>query len=388
MGITYVPASFDDYRAIARRRLPRQLFEYIDGGSNAEETLHASTADFARLKLRQRVLRDVDQVDLTTTVLGRPWPMPIGLAPVGLAGLMRRRGEVQAVRAANAQGVTFSLSTVGLCSIEEVAAASGAPFWFQLYVMRDRGFVAELIDRARAAKCEALIVTVDLAVTGARYRDVRNGMAGGLGPAAKFAVALERATRLRWIADVALGGRPLVFGTLASKLPGARSLPEFTAFVARNFDPTVTWKDIEWIRDRWGGPLIVKGLLDAGDARDAVRAGAQAIVVSNHGGRQLDGAPSTIAALPPIVDAVGDQLDVLLDGGVRNGIDVMKALACGARACLLGRAWVFALAALGEQGVTRLLQGMRRDLVVGASLAGLDNILAVDRSALFDPSAA
>lgn len=382
MGITYVPATFDDHRAIAQRRLPRALFEYIDGGSNAELTLRANTADFERLRLRQRVLRDVDRVDVATTVLGREWPMPVGLAPVGLAGLMRRRGEVQAVRAANAQGITFNLSTVGLCSIEEVAAAATAPFWFQLYVMRDRGFVSELIARAKAARCEALVVTVDLAVTGARYRDVRNGMVGGLGLAGKIAVAAERATRLRWISDVALGGRPLVFGTLAAKLPGARSLPEFSAFVARNFDPTVTWKDIDWIRSQWDGPLVVKGLLDPADARDAVRAGVQAIVVSNHGGRQLDSAASTIAALPAVADAVGGDIEILVDGGIRNGIDVMKALACGARACLLGRPWVFALAARGEEGVTKMLQAYRRELVVGMSLAGLTSIGQIDRDTL------
>ena len=383
MPRTWVPATFDDYRALARARLPRQLFEYIDGGAHGELTLRANTADLEALRLRQRVLRNVDQVDLRTTVLGREWPMPLGLAPVGLAGMMRRRGETQAVRAANAAGVTWCLSTVGLCSIEEVAGAASAPFWFQLYMMRDRGFVAELIARARAARCEALVVTVDLAVPGLRFKDVRNGMTGGLSAAAQLAVNLERASRVRWIADVVLGGGPLVFGTLASKLPEAKSLPEFHDFVRRNFDPTVTWQDIDWIRSQWDGPIVIKGVMDPEDARAALAAGAQAIVVSNHGGRQLDGAPSTIAALPAIADAVGDRLDVLVDGGIRGGVDVMKALACGARAALMGRAWVFALAALGEAGVARLLETTRNELRVSLALAGIDAARKVDRTSLF-----
>ncbi|MFP5460377.1 MAG: L-lactate dehydrogenase [Gammaproteobacteria bacterium] len=383
MPRTWVPATFDDYRAMARARLPRQLFEYIDGGAHGELTLRANAADLDVLRLRQRVLRNVEQVDLRTTVLGREWPMPLGLAPVGLAGMMRRRGETQAVRAANAAGVTWCLSTVGLCSIEEVAGAASAPFWFQLYMMRDRGFVAELISRAKAARCEALVVTVDLAVPGLRFKDVRNGMTGGLSAAAQLAVNLERASRVRWIADVVLGGGPLVFGTLASKLPEARSLPEFHDFVRRNFDPTVSWQDIDWIRSQWDGPIVIKGVMDPEDARSAASAGAQAIVVSNHGGRQLDGAPSTIAALPAIADAVGDRVDVLVDGGIRGGLDVMKALACGARAALMGRAWVFALAAMGEAGVARLLETARNELRVSLALAGIDAARKVDRNSLF-----
>ena len=383
MPRTWVPATFDDYRALARARLPRQLFEYIDGGAHGELTLRANAADLDALRLRQRVLRNVEQVDLSTTVLGREWPVPFGLAPVGLAGLMRRRGETQAVRAANAAGVTWCLSTVGLCSIEEVAGAASAPFWFQLYRMRDRGFVAELIARAKAARCEALVVTVDLAVPGLRFKDVRNGMTGGLSAAAQMAVNLERASRVRWIADVALGGRPLVFGTLASKVPEAKSLPEFHDFVRRNFDPTVSWQDIDWIRSQWDGPIVIKGVMDPEDARSAAAAGAQAIVVSNHGGRQLDGAPSTIAALPAIADAVGDRLDVLVDGGIRGGVDVMKALASGARAALMGRAWVFALAAMGEAGVARLLETVRNELRVSLALAGIDAARKVDRNSLF-----
>jgi L-lactate dehydrogenase (cytochrome) len=383
MPRTFVPASFEDYRAIARRRLPRQLFEYIDGGAHGELTLRANAADLDAIRLRQLVLRNVEQVDLRTTVLGREWPVPFGLAPVGLAGMMRRRGETQAVRAANAAGVTWCLSTVGLCSIEEVAGAASAPFWFQLYMMRDRGFVAELIARAKAARCEALVVTVDLAVPGLRFKDTRNGMTGGLSAGATLAVNLERASRLAWIADVVLRGGPLVFGTLAAKLPEAKSLPDFHDFVRKNFDPTVTWQDIDWIRSQWDGPLVIKGVMDPEDARAAASAGAQALVVSNHGGRQLDSAPSTIAALPAIADAVGDRLDVLVDGGIRGGLDVMKALACGARAALMGRAWVFALAAMGEAGVARLLESTRNELRVSLALAGIDAARKVGRDTLY-----
>jgi L-lactate dehydrogenase (cytochrome) len=308
--------------------------------------------------------------------------MPVAFAPVGLAGLMHRRGEVQAVRAAEAVGVPFSLSTVGLCSIEEVARAASRPFWFQLYMMRDRGFVAEVIERARQARCSALMVTVDLAFTGARYRDMRNGMAGGLGLRGKLAIALDGARRVGWVRDVMLGGRPLVFGTIAPKLPHARSLHEFIGWVAENFDPSVTWKDVEWIRSVWGGPLIVKGVLDPDDARMAADAGAHAVVVSNHGGRQLDSVPSTITALPAIVDAVGDRVEVLFDGGIRSGLDVVKALALGARGCLIGRAWVYALAALGEAGVTRVLATMRREIEVAMGLSGVTSVAAIDRTVL------
>jgi L-lactate dehydrogenase (cytochrome) len=295
---------------------------------------------------------------------------------------MRRRGEVQAARAAEAAGVPFSLSTVGLCSIEEVAQASRTPFWFQLYMMRDRGFVAELIARVRQARCSALMLTVDLAYTGPRYRDVRSGLAGGLGFRGRLAVALDRMRRIAWVRDVALGGRPLVFGTIASRLPNARSLPEFVEFVQGNFDPSVTWKDVEWVRTQWGGPLVIKGVLEPADAKMAADAGAQAIVVSNHGGRQLDSVPSTIVALPAIADAVGDRLDVIFDGGVRSGLDVVKAVALGAKGCLIGRAWVYALAALGEVGVTRMLQTIRKEIEVAMALAGVTSVSAIDRTLL------
>jgi len=377
-----VPATFADYRELSRRRLPRQLFDFIDGGSCQEVTLRDNAGDLDRLRIRQRVLRDVSRLELSTSVLGERWAMPVAFAPVGLAGLMRRRGEVQAARAAEAAGVPFSLSTVGLCSIEEVAQASRTPFWFQLYMMRDRGFVAELIARARQARCSALMLTVDLAYTGARYRDVRSGLAGGLGFRGRVAVALDRMRRIAWVRDVALGGRPLVFGTIASRLPNARSLPEFFEFVQGNFDPSVTWKDVEWVRSLWGGPLVIKGVLEPADAKMAADAGAQAIVVSNHGGRQLDSVPSTIVALPAVAEAVGDRLDVIFDGGVRSGLDVVKAVALGAKGCLIGRAWVYALAALGEAGVTRMLQTIRKEIEVAMALAGVTSVSAIDRTLL------
>ncbi len=382
MARALVPATYADYRELARRRLPRQLFDYIDGGAYQEVTLRANAADLDRLRIRQQVLRDVSHIDLTTRVLGTPWSMPVAFAPVGLAGLMRKRGEVQAVRAAEAAGVPFTLSTVGLCSIEEVAKAATKPFWFQLYMMRDRAFVADVIDRARQAQCAALVLTVDLAYSGARYRDVRNGVAGGLGLRGRLTIALDGMRRVGWVRDVMLGGRPLVFGTIAPKLPHLKSLPQFFGWVQENFDPSVTWKDVEWIRARWNGPLVIKGVLEPGDATMAAEAGAQAIVVSNHGGRQLDSVPSTITALPAIVDAVGGRVEVIFDGGVRSGLDVVKALALGARGCLVGRAWVYALAALGEAGVTRMLAAMRREMEVAMGLAGVTSVSAIDRSVL------
>ena len=382
MHSSLLPSIVDDYRALARSRLPRQLFEFVDGGSFAEETLGANRRDFSDVRLRQRVLRDIGQIDLKTTVLGEPWAMPLGLAPVGLAGLMRRRGEVQALRATHAAGLQFCLSTASLCSVEEVQRAAQRPFWFQLYVLRDRGFVAELIGRARAAGCNALVLTVDLAVGGLRHRDVQTGMTGGLSLAGRARVAADYARRTSWLWDVAMQGRPHVFGNLLSAIPDAKRLSDFYDFSRRNWDPTVTWKDVEWIRSQWNGPLVIKGILDPEDAVSAVDAGAQALVVSNHGGRQLDGVSSTIAALPGIVEAVGGRAEVLLDGGVRNGIDVLRALSLGARACLIGRPWAFALAARGEAGVAGLLATFKRELETAMVLAGIPRIAEVDRRAL------
>ena len=368
-----VPATVSDYRRIAEARLPRQLFDYIDGGAVDERTLAANRDDFARFHLRQRVLRDVSSVATETTIAGQRASMPVVLAPVGLAGLMRRRGEVQAARAAEAMGLPFCLSTVGLCSLEEVRAATKGPFWFQLYMMRDRGYVRELLQRARQAGVDTLVFTVDLAVVGSRYRDTRNGM-GGLSGWASVRSALNFAAHPRWLVDVALGGRPLVFGNLASYVASAKNVQQFRSWIDSQFDPSVTWKDIEWLRREWPGTLIIKGILEPGDARFAADAGAQGIVVSNHGGRQLDSAPSSISALPMIADAVGDRLEVLMDGGVHTGQDVAKALALGARSVMIGRAWVFALAARGEAGVRNMLASLQRELTVTLALTGVTRL--------------
>jgi L-lactate dehydrogenase (cytochrome) len=376
------PSTFEDYRLLARRRLPRQLFEFVDGGSFAEETLAANRGSFAKVHLRQRVLRGGGDIDLSTRVLGERWTMPVGLAPVGLAGLMRRRGEVQALRAAQQAGVQFCLSTAALCSIEEVKAASVSPFWFQLYVMRDRGFVSELIARAKHAGCTALVLTVDLAVGGLRHRDVRTGMTGGLSTTGNARVALDYARRLGWLWDVALHGRPHLFGNLAAAIPDAKRLSDFYEFAAKNWCPSMDWDDVAWIRAQWDGPLILKGILDPEDAAQAVKAGVQAIVVSNHGGRQLDGVSSTIDALPALVDTIESRAEILLDGGVRNGIDVVRAIALGARACLVGRPWAMALAASGEQGISRMLGTFRRELETALALSGLRSVDQIDRTAL------
>jgi L-lactate dehydrogenase (cytochrome) len=379
-----VPATVSDYRRLAESRLPRQLFDYIDGGAVDERTLAANREDFARLRLRQRVLRDVSQVDTTAEIAGRTAAMPVAFAPVGLAGLMRRRGEVQAARAAEVAGVPFTLSTVGLCSLEEVRAATKAPFWFQLYMMRDRGHVTELLQRARAVGVDTLVFTVDLAVVGARYRDTRNGMGGGLTAAARLRSALNFAAHPRWLMDVALGGRPLVFGNLASYVSSAKNVQQFRSWIDSQFDPSVTWRDIEWLRREWPGKLIIKGILEADDACAAADAGAQGVVVSNHGGRQLDGAPSSISALPRIADALGGRLEIMLDGGVHSGQDVVKALALGAQSVMIGRAWVYALAARGEAGVRHLLSQIQRDIKVTLALTGLTSARAVTADILLE----
>ena len=381
-----VPATVSDYRRVAEARLPRQLFDYIDGGAVDERTLAANRDDFARFHLRQRVLRDVSSVSTDVEIAGQPASMPVVLAPVGLAGLMRRRGEVQAARAAEAIRVPFTLSTVGLCSLEEVRAATKANFWFQLYMMRDRGYVCELLQRARAVGVDTLVFTVDLAVVGSRYRDTRNGMGGNLSTGASLRSALNFAAHPRWLMDVALGGRPLVFGNLASYVSSARNIQQFRSWIDSQFDPSVTWKDIDWLRREWPGTMIIKGMLEPEDAIAAMNSGAQGIVVSNHGGRQLDSAPSSISALPRIADAVDDRLEVMLDGGVHSGQDVVKALALGAKSVMIGRAWVYALAARGEAGVRHILAQIQRELSVTLALTCLTNVKAVTRDILVSDS--
>ncbi len=368
-----------DYRGAARRRLPKILFDYIDGGSYAEATLAANSADFADLTLRQRVLRDVSRLSTSVELFGRSMALPLVLAPIGLAGLYARRGEVQAARAAKAAGIPFCLSTMGLCAVEEIAPVT--PPWFQLYMTRDRAFMSDLLARVRAAGCPVLILTVDLPIAGARYRDVRTGLMAG-GPADQLSRMLDGLAHPEWLWDVQLNGGPHTLGNIAAVGAGVRSLSEFWTWIGANFDPSVTWRDIDWVRERWNGPIVIKGVLDAEDARAARSAGVEGIVVSNHGGRQLDSVPSGVSALPAVVDAVGADLTVLMDGGVRSGLDILKALALGARGCLVGRAWAYALGARGGSGVAEVIEIMRRELVVAMSLTGCIDVRAADRDLL------
>ncbi len=364
-----IVASAADEREKARRRLPRALFDYMDGGSYAEVTLRANVAAMQDLRLRQRVMRDVSKLDLTTRLFGQTLSLPVVLGPVGFAGMFAKRGETLAARAAVGQGTVFTLSTVGICTLEEVRAAAGAPIWFQLYMIKDRAFMAQLLSRAEALGTRVLVFTVDLPVPGARYRDMRSGFSLGLPPLQQIARALDVARRPRWIRDVWLGGRPHHFGNIVAAVPDGQA-GDFAGWIHRNFDPSVTFDDIAWVRARWKGAIVVKGILDPEDAVAAVDAGADGVIVSNHGGRQLDGAVASVHALPSIVDAVGARTTVLMDGGVRSGLDVLKALALGAKGVLLGRAWAFALAADGEMGVERMLRRLRAELKTAMALTG------------------
>lgn len=377
------PASTEDYRRRAERRLPRAFFDYLDGGAYGERTLRANVADFETLALRQSVMRDVSSVTTATTLFGREMAMPLALAPVGLAGMMARRAEVQAKRAADAAGVPFCLSTVGICSMEEVAAVSPTPFWFQLYMLRDRGAVRDLLARARAAGVDTLVFTVDLAVVGARYRDVRNGLSGSLGPVARLrAGLLSYLLHPGWLREVGLGGRPHTFGNLSEYVPKATTPADFKAWIDSQFDPSVTWADIARLRRDWPGRLVIKGILSEADARAAADAGADAIIVSNHGGRQLDGVASSVTMLARIADALNGGPEILMDGGVRSGQDVVRALALGARAVLIGRPWVYALAAGGEAGLTRLLATFRDEMAVTMALTGTTRPDTITRDVL------
>ncbi len=376
------PATIGDYRELARRRLPRQLFDYIDGGASEELTLGANVRDLEAIRLRQRVMVDVTERSQAVEVLGERLALPVILGPVGLGGMFARRAEVQAARAAEAAGVPFVESTVSICGIEEVAAATTRPPWFQLYVMRDRDFAEGLIANAAAVGSPVLVLTVDLAVVGARHRDTRNAMTGEASGMAKVRRGLDLAGHPQWIRDVALGGKPLTFGNLEKAVPGARTPAAFRRWVDVQFDPSITWDDIAWVRRNWSGKLLVKGVLDADDARAAVDAGVDGIVVSNHGGRQLDAVPSTVSALPAVADAVGDQVEVLVDGGVRTGIDIVKFLALGAKACLMGRGWAWAVAGRGEAGVAHVLQVLRDDIDVALGLTGVTDVRDLDPSIL------
>ncbi|WP_447728090.1 FMN-dependent L-lactate dehydrogenase LldD [Sphingomonas koreensis] len=371
-------ASSHDFEKAARRRVPRFLFDYAEGGAYDEVTLGRNVSDLASVTLRQRVLKDVANVDLRTTLFGREVALPVALGPVGISGMYARRGEIQAARAAKAAGIPTCLSTVSICALEEVAKAAD-PFWFQLYVIRDRGFMRDLIARAKEAGAEAMVFTVDMPIPGARYRSEHSGMAG---PNARLRQILQAIGKPRWAWDVGLMGRPHTLGNLAPVLGKDSGLTDYMGWLGKNFDPSIQWKDLDWIRAEWDRPLIIKGILDPEDAREAAAIGADGIVVSNHGGRQLDGVLSSARALPPIADAVGGKLTVLADGGIRTGLDVVRMLALGADGVLLGRAWVYALAAQGEAGVAKLLGLIAREMKVAMTLTGVNRIDAIDRSIL------
>lgn len=372
-------ASVWDYRAVARRRLPRILFEYIDGGSYAETTLARNVEDFTRILLRQRVMQDMSELDMGVTALGMSLSLPLGLAPVGLVGMYRRRGEAQGARAAARAGIPMCLSTLGVCSLEEVAA-TGTPAWQQLYIIKDRGHTRELIARAKAAGAPALILTVDLPLPGARYRDVRSGFTGGAPLRSAITYALDGLTHPAWLWDVWVRGRPHALGQLAGAVTGGMS--DYLAWIGANFDRSLTWQDVAWVREAWDGPLVIKGVLDVEDAREAVRSGVQGLIVSNHGGRQLDGVRSSISALAPIVQAVGGAAEVYLDGGVRSGLDVLKAAALGARVSFVGRPWAYAVAAHGEAGVSRMVAIIRAELEAAMVLTGCRSIAQAGRELL------
>jgi L-lactate dehydrogenase (cytochrome) len=368
-----------DYRAAAQRRLPPFLFHYIDGGAYAEHTLRRNVADLADIALRQRILRNVADLSLEAELLGERMAMPVALGPVGLTGMCARRGEVQAARAAASRGIPFTLSTVSVCPIEEVAPAIGRPMWFQLYVLKDRGFMRNALERAKAAGVTTLVFTVDMPTPGARYRDAHSGMSG---PNAPLRRMLQAATHPRWAWDVGLRGRPHDLGNISAYRGSPTGLADYIGWLGSNFDASISWKDLEWIREFWTGPMVIKGVLDAEDARDAVRFGADGIVVSNHGGRQLDGVLSTARALPAIADAVKGELEILADSGIRSGLDVVRMLALGADGVLLGRAFVYALAAHGEAGVANLLDLMANEMRVAMTLTGARRLADISAESL------
>jgi L-lactate dehydrogenase (cytochrome) len=366
-----VVTCIEDLREMSRRRIARAIFDYVDRGAYAEETLRANRADLQLLTFRQRVGIDVDNRSTRATMLGQQVTMPAALAPIGLCGLNWANGEMLAARAAERFGVPFTLSTMSICSIEDVASAVTRPFWFQLYVMRDRGFAASLIERAKAAGCSALVLTLDLQIQGQRHRDLKNGLA--VPPRLTARTLLDVLGKPSWALNV-LRGKRKSFGNLEGRIPDAKSLTTLSQWIAGQFDPTLSWKDVEWVKQLWGGKLVVKGILDAEDAKIAAQSGADAIVVSNHGGRQLDGTLSSIRALPEIAAAVGDRVEVWMDGGIRSGQDMLRALALGARATLVGRAFVYGLGAMGEEGVALALELMRRELDVTMALCGLRDV--------------
>lgn len=364
-------SSSADYRAAAQKRLPPFLFHYIDGGAYAEQTLRRNVEDFASVALRQRVLKDMSKLDTGIELFGEKLSIPVALAPVGLTGMYARRGEVQAARAADAHGIPFTMSSVSVCPIEEVAPRLKRPMWFQLYVLKDRGFMKNALERAQAAGCTTLVFTVDMPVPGARYRDAHSGMSG---PNAELRRYWQAMTRPGWAWDVGLLGRPHDLGNISAYLGKPTGLADYMGWLGANFDPSISWSDLEWIRDFWKGPMLIKGILDPEDAKDAVRFGAHGIIVSNHGGRQLDGVLSSARALPAIADAVKGQIKILADSGIRNGLDVVRALALGADATMIGRAYIYALAAAGESGVKHLLELLEKEMRVAMTLTSVSKV--------------
>ena len=369
-----------DLERLAKRRVPKMFFDYADSGAWTESTYRANTEDYGKIKLRQRVAVDMTNRSLETTMVGQTVAMPVALAPVGLTGMQHADGEILAAKAANAFGIPFTLSTMSICSIEAVAEATKKPFWFQLYVMRDRDFINALIDRAKAAGCSALVLTLDLQILGQRHKDLRNGLSAP--PRFTPKHIWQMATRPAWCLDM-LGTKNRTFGNIVGHAKGVEDLSSLGSWTAEQFDPRLSWNDIEWIKERWGGPLILKGILDVEDARIAAKTGADAIVVSNHGGRQLDGAPSSISVLPEIVDAVGDQIEVHVDGGIRSGQDVLKALCLGAKGTYVGRAFVFGLGAMGQAGVTLALDIIARELDMTMALCGERKVTDLSRMNLY-----
>lgn len=369
----------EDLRQLHKRRVPKAFFDYCDRGSYTEDTLRANSEDLAQIKFRQRILVDVSKRNLSTTILGEPAAMPLILAPVGLLGMQHGDGEIHACRAAQAAGIPFTQSTMSICSIEDIAAAVDKPFWFQLYVMKDRGFIKALIERAIAAKCSALVLTVDLQVIGQRHQDIKNGMT--VPPEWSLAKLIDFASKPSWVAGV-LRGKRRSFGNIVGHVKGTEDLTKLAEWTASQFDTSLNWKDLDWIRSIWPGKLILKGILDVEDAELAAKTGAQAIVVSNHGGRQLDGAPSSIEVLPEIVDTVGSQMEIMFDGGIRTGMDVVRALALGAKSCMIGRAYTYGLGAGGEAGVAKALDILAKEMLTTMGLCGVNTIAEIDDDVL------
>jgi L-lactate dehydrogenase (cytochrome) len=374
-----VITNIEDLRVLAKKRVPRMFYDYADSGSWTESTYRANESDFRKILLRQKVACNMEGRTTQTTLAGQAASMPVAIAPTGLTGMQHADGEILAARAAEKFGIPFTLSTMSICSIEDVAAHTQAPFWFQLYVMRDRDFILRLIDRAKAARCSALMLTLDLQILGQRHKDLKNGLSAP--PKPTLVNILDLMTKPRWCLGM-LGTRRRSFGNIVGHAQGVGDLSSLSSWTAEQFDPRLSWADVEWIKKRWGGKLILKGIMDVEDARLAADSGADALIVSNHGGRQLDGAPSSIAALPPIVEAVGDRIEVWMDGGIRSGQDVLKAVALGARGTLIGRSFLYGLGAMGEAGVTKCLEIIQKELDLTMAFCGHTDISKVDRSIL------